>query len=463
MRNLFATSVVLAALAASGEASAQERREDWLDIEVGKSVVLETPQNATAIAVTDPTIADIIPLAAANKIQVQGRKVGSTDLVIQLGPGTTPIIYEISVVYDLTDLIRRVDQIVDEEPPRVYPLRERIVVEGPVADLDTLERVSLVASIYDEEFINLMTVQGDHQVQLDVTFAEVDRGALRELGVNLLWGDSNLAIGSTGPSNNAVHTAFNNGVDAIGSQINNQVGIPAVGRAASAATFDIAAFVDVIDLAGVLSVLDENRLSKTLAQPTSVVLSGQQAEFLAGGQIPIPSPSGTSNQIRIEYKDYGIKLVFVPTVLANDVIDMRVEMEVSEIDDATQTRITGISVPGFITRKAKSHLRVDDGMTFAMAGLISEETDFIRSAVPGLGSLPIVGALFRTVKHQRTEKEVMIFVTPRLVRPLSPGEVPTLPGESYSNNPTDLELFLLGIDHNIGSRTEPTGSVGLAR
>ncbi|MFT6163109.1 MAG: pilus assembly protein CpaC, partial [Myxococcota bacterium] len=320
MNRLLAAVAATATFTMASTASAQDQREDWLDIEVGKSVVLETPQNATAIAVTNPDVADIVPLAAANKIQVQGRMVGSTDLVIQLGPGTTPIIYEVSVVYDLTDLIRRIDQIVDGQAPRIYPLRERIVVEGSVSDLDTLERVALVASIYDENFINLMTVRGDHQVQLDVTFAEVDRTALRELGVNLLWGDGNLALGMTGPFNGQNSTAGNPGATGIGNQLGQTINNQLVGRAAGGATFDVTAFFGAIDLAGVLSVLDEQRLSKTVAHPTTVVLSGQQAEFLSGGEIPIPAPGGQAGQIQIEYKEYGIKLVFVPTVLANDVV-----------------------------------------------------------------------------------------------------------------------------------------------
>ncbi|MFT6231095.1 MAG: pilus assembly protein CpaC [Myxococcota bacterium] len=463
MNRLLAAVAATATFTMASTASAQDQREDWLDIEVGKSVVLETPQNATAIAVTNPDVADIVPLAAANKIQVQGRMVGSTDLVIQLGPGTTPIIYEVSVVYDLTDLIRRIDQIVDGQAPRIYPLRERIVVEGSVSDLDTLERVALVASIYDENFINLMTVRGDHQVQLDVTFAEVDRTALRELGVNLLWGDGNLALGMTGPFNGQNSTAGNPGATGIGNQLGQTINNQLVGRAAGGATFDVTAFFGAIDLAGVLSVLDEQRLSKTVAHPTTVVLSGQQAEFLSGGEIPIPAPGGQAGQIQIEYKEYGIKLVFVPTVLANDVVDMRVEIEVSDIDESTQTRITGIQVPGFITRKAKSHLRIDDGMTFAMAGLISEQTDWVRSEIPGLGRIPLIGSLFRTVSHQVTEQELMIFVTPRLVRPLSASEIPPHPGALENNNPTDLELFLLGSDRQLGSRGEPSGSIGLER
>src|SRR5689334_2665165 len=180
---LFRLATALAVLSAwSTEALAQEERADWLDIELGKSFVITTPRVPSAIAITDPEVAVAVTLGVANKIQVQGTSIGTTDLVVQFGPGVPPLVYEITVHRDLSDLVRRIDSIVEGEPPRVYPLGERIVVEGPVDDLDTLEQVALVSRIYDEEFVNLMSVRGDHQVQLEVMFAEVSRTASRELG-----------------------------------------------------------------------------------------------------------------------------------------------------------------------------------------------------------------------------------------------------------------------------------------
>jgi len=449
-------AVLLPLLLLFAPAAFAQQETDWLDIELGKSIVLETPRNVSAIAITDPAVADVVPLAAANKLQIQGKAVGSTDLVVQLGSGTAPIIYEITVHQDLSDLIRRVDSIVEGEPPRVYPLRERIVVEGAVADLETLEQISLVASIYDEKFINLMTVQGDHQVQLEVVFAEVSRTALRELGMNFLWGTDALGIGITGPQagpGSVLNPALN--------------GIINAGEVAGAAAgvFQVATYISQIDLAAIISIMADYKLSKILAQPTLVVLSGQQGEFLAGGEIPIPSPSGTAGGgIQIEYHEYGVKLVFVPTVLGGDVIDMRVQVEVSEIDFANGTRITGIEVPAFIARKTRSHLRVDNGMTFAMAGLLLDSTVYGRSEIPGLGRIPIIGTLFRYTRHVREETELLIMVTPRLVRPLGPGEIPAPPGTTEDNNPNDIELFLLGMDHKSGSRSaKPTAEVGLQR
>lgn len=442
-------------LTVAGDAHAAEPRSDWLDIEVGKSVVIETPRNVSAIAITDPNVADIATLGAANKIQIQGKSVGTTDLVIQLGPGVEPTRFDITVHQDLSDLIRRVGEIVEGEPPRIYPLKDRIVVEGAVNDLDTLEHVAQVARIYDPDFVNLLSVRGDHQVQLEVVFAEVSRTATRELGVNWFFQNDQAGVVYRSPNgtNNAtldVPTGAAGGGAGI-------LGAPATG------VFALSAFVPSIGVGAILGLLDDYKLSKFLARPTLTCLSGQQCEFLAGGEIPVPAPAG-AGQVSVAFKEYGVKLVFVPTVLAGNMIDLRVYVEISEPDYANGVTSTGTAVPGFISRKGKGHLRLDSGMTFAMAGMLDERTDYQRSQMPLLGDIPVVGTLFRYTKQVRTEREVMIFVTPRLIRPLGPGEVPAYPGTTEDNNPTDLELFLLGLDHQPGSRTaEPTGDVGLQR
>lgn len=457
MRSLPLITTAFAASALLAPAYAQEDRADWLDIELGKSVVLETPRLPTAIAVTDPKVANPVSLGLANKLQIQGLSIGTTDLVVQFADGVPPMIYEITVHRDMSDLVRRIDSIVEGEPPRVYPLEERIVVEGEVADLDTLEKVALVARLYDPEFVNLMTVRGDHQVQLEVMFAEVSRTGIREVGLNALWGDTNLAVNMLGPNLAGANSWMNPNVTGVNSGM-----VPPPG----AGGFSIGTWINQLDLAAVVQLLDDYKLGKILAQPTLLSLSGQQAEFLAGGEIPIPAPGGGGgdNSVRIQFKEYGIQLVFVPTVLANNVIDVQMTMEVSELDFGTGSRITGIEIPGLITRRGSTHLRIEDGMTFAVAGMLSDTISYQRTGIPGLGRLPIVGMLFRATRHLREETEVVIYVTPRLVRPLAPGEVPAAPGTTENNNPSDFELFVLGMDHRPGSRTAtPTGAVGLQR
>ena len=446
---------------ATTPAYAQEDRGSWLDIEVGKSVTVTTPKVPSAIAVTDAEVAITQTLGAANKIQVQGKSIGTTDLIVQFGPGVQPLIYEITVHRDLSDLIRRIDSIVEGEPPRVYPLGERIVVEGPVDDLDTLEQVALVSRIYDEEFVNLMHVRGDHQVQLEVLFAEVSRTGTRSLGLNVIYGDRAINAAMVGPvgGNNTFLNPQLADVTSV-APVSGAVGNPVLGG------FTIGGYVQAIDMAAVLGVLDDYRLGKILAQPTLVSLSGQQSEFLAGGEIPVPVPQGGGGAVNvtIQYKEYGVKLVFVPTVLAGDVIDVRMQLEISEPDYANGTSVLGVAVPGFITRKGANHLRMESGKTFAVAGLLSDNVNYTRIGVPGLGRLPLIGTLFRTVAHTREETEVVIYVTPRLVRPLAQGEVPGAPGTTENNNPSDFELFILGMAHRPNSRTaSPTGAVGLQR
>jgi len=436
-------------------ALAQEERIDWIDIELGKSVVLETSRIPVAVAVTNPAIVNPVALGVATQFQLQGTAIGTTDLVVKYPAGIEPEVYEVTVARDLSDLVRRIDSIVEGEPPRVYPLQERIVVEGPVADLDTLEQVALVARLYDPEFVNLMVVQGDHQVQLEVLFAEVSRTGIRELGLNILGNVNGYTASMLSPTNNPANFFQVSSLSAVTN--GGLLGAPGVGG------YTIGMASPSPQVAAIVQLLDDHKLGKILAQPTLVALSGQQAEFLAGGEIPIPAPS-QGGAITIEYKEFGIQLLFTPTVLANNVVDVNVLVEVSELDFSSATKITGIEVPGLLTRKAKSHLRIESGMTFAMAGMLSDTVTYNRTGIPGLGRIPIVGALFRSTKHVRNETEVVIYVTPRLVRPLAPGEVPAAPGTTENNNPSDIELFLLGLDHRPGSRTaDPTKTVGLQR
>jgi len=419
--------------------------------------------DASDVAATNPKVANFVALASGRKLQVQGIEVGSTDLIIQVRNSPTPLYYSVSVHRDLSDLVRHVDQIVDGEPPRIYPLNGRIVVEGVVSDLETLEAIANVARVYDEDFANLMSVRGDHQVQLEVVFAEVSRTGLRQLGMNAFFASSGFGMNMSSPA--SVSSVSSTGLPLADAArtTDRYMPISTALSAAGSSAFNLATFVNAANVIATLAILDEHRISKVLAQPTLVALSGQQAEFLAGGQIPYPLV-GANGQVTVQFQDYGVKLLFVPTVLASEVVDMRVQVEVSEPDYANATSLGGVPVPGVAVRKSQSHLRVDNGMTFAMAGLLTERTSYQRSQIPGLGQIPIIGTLFRYVRHTRDESELVIFVTPRLVRPLGPSDVPAAPGTTENNNPSDVEFFLLGMSAHSASRTaEPSGDVGLQR
>jgi pilus assembly protein CpaC len=455
MLKMLATLVVLfTALLAVPTSSAQaaDERSGWLEIELGKSLVVELPDVPRAISVTNPTVADIVQLGSPLRWQVQGKKIGTTDLIIQFSGDRPPMLHEVTVHRDLSDLIRRIDNLVESNPPRVYPLNDRIVLEGTVDDLDTLEQISMIAGIYDANFVNLLRVRGDHQVQLEVIFAEVSRTGLRQMGVNIL----------VNPSGTTSLAGITNGLAA-----DPPLGLPLtlLQYSPSAAAYSLFGgwFRGSFNIFGAINILDQYGLAKVIAQPTLVSLSGQQAEFLSGGEVPVPTPNAQGN-ITIKYREFGTRMLFVPTVLADDVIDVQINLEMSALDDALAARLNGLPVPGLTSRKVVSHVRLKSGMTFAIAGLLTERIAMTRDEVPGLGRIPVLGALFRSISHEREETELMVYVTPRLVRPMAPGEVPPILGTTENNNPVDVALFLLGATRRAKSRTAtPTGDVGLQR
>lgn len=445
---------------AIGAAQAEEPTVPaFIDVPVGESVIRKENRPISRVLISNPAVAEL-KLLEEGQVQVLGLAVGSTDLWMWYRDDPShPRVFQVRVQNDLSDLTRRVNAAVTGVAPRVYAVKDRVVVEGELTDIESAERVANITRIFDKDFVNLMTVKGDSQVQLHVTFAEVSRTGLRELGLNILGQTSKDQFAISGPGSTGAASGQTGSATAYPNINGNTVTSPAAG------VFNLIGLITTgpIDITAILSVLEEYDLARTLAQPTLVSLSGQQAEFLAGGEVPIPIGE-TNGRISVDFKEYGVKLVFVPTVLSGSVIDMRTYVEVSELDEANSLKLTGIEIPAFVTRKADSHLRLSDGMTFAMAGMLKERTRAYRSQIPILGDIPILGSLFRYVKHGREETEIVIFVTPELVRPMVPGEVPALPGSTENYNPNDFDLFLMGSIVAPGSRTaEPTGAVGMQR
>ncbi len=446
--------IALFVLVATPAGAQQAKQRQWIDVEVGKTVVRQSHAPLERILLSDPTVADV-KLLEKGQFSLRGLKVGTTDLWLWYkGAPDSPEVFEVTVHRDLSELDRRIRAITDA-PVKTYSLDGRLVVEGDVPDVETAERIAAVARLYDEEFVNMLRVPGDHQVQLEVVFAEVDRRAIRELGLNFLVNTEPFGGSVLGPN-----TAETGGAVYVPSGLGNLLNGGIVASPTSG-TFTVLGLVDtaVADIAAVLAVLQQHDLSRILAQPTLVALTGQQAEFLAGGEVPIPVAQ-FGDRISVEYKEYGVKVVFVPTVLGDQVIDLRVYVEVSEPDSTNSIRVTGLELPGFLTRKSESHLRVASGKTFAMAGLLNDRIRATRASIPLLGDIPVLGALFSYVRHERIESELMIFVTPRLVRPLDPEDVPPPPGWGTNYDPTDFELFLLGRDHRRVSG-DPAGPVGM--
>ena len=280
--------------------------------------------------------------------------------------------------------------------------------------------------------INLLTVPGSQQVMLNVRIAELNRTAMRRIGADIV---SNFGSGGVFNTRMSGASAMGDATSAASTlfRLNPSGGTTAVAIVPGGG-FDLA-----------LTALRQNSVVSILAEPNLIAYSGQQASFLAGGEFPVPIPQNTGagvSNVGLQYKEYGVKLNFTPVVLTEETIRLRVSPEASTLDTSTGTAIGGTAVPGINTRRVDTTVELGQGQTLVLAGLLSVSLDAQTSRIPGLGDLPYLGPLFSNTSHQRVEKELLVLVTPYLVRPLNPEQLPTLPGCEIQE-PNDLEFFFL--------------------
>lgn len=287
----------------------------------------------------------------------------------------------------------------------------------------------------EAQVINLLRVPGPQQVMLKVKIAELNRTALRGIGTDLMFSRSGTILGTE------LHAAHDlqDAKTSIVADANSLLATITAGASNQTTAFGV---FESMGLEVFLYALRRNDLLKILAEPNLVALNGQQASFLAGGQIPIPEPSGLGT-VSVVYKDYGVKLNFTPFVQQNGVIRLVVSPEVSNRDDAAGIQIAPDlpAIPAISVRKAETTVELRDGQTLMLAGLLEVQATGHTSQIPGLANLPILGSLFKSASHQIEEKELVVMVTPHIVEGTSPDGLPPLPGDQL-DEPTDLELFL---------------------
>jgi pilus assembly protein CpaC len=301
------------------------------------------------------------------------------------------------------------------------------------------------------KIVNLIEVGGNHQVMLKVVIAEMSRTLGREFGTNF---SAMISSGS--------------GKIGIDSLIGDLTTVDGAGLARGLTDLfgSFAGFGALELLEVAMDFLDEQGLSKILAEPTLVARSGESASFLVGGEIPIPiAQGGAFGSITVEFKDFGVGLSFTPTVLGPDRIHLVVNPEVSRVDFTFGTQVGGTLVPGFTSRRASTSVELADGQSFMIAGLLNEELREVAANYPILGDLPILGSLFRSTQFQKEETELVIIVTPTLVKPLGPGPHP-LPTDHFVE-PSALEFYLWGAlegmppeDREMGGQFEAEGMIG---
>jgi pilus assembly protein CpaC len=412
-----------------------------ITVPVNQGVLVDFSVPLREVRIANPAIAEAA-VTSPKQILVSGRAFGSTQLIVWTA-GDEQRVFTVAVDLELERLAASVRQAVPRAQVRATALLDSVVLTGTVPDAESAERVLQIAKVYSPQVINHVRVAGVQQVLLRCTVAEVNRRAIRQLGFNGwiagdnvpdMFGLSNLDginptnIGAAADANVTTQIPFLTGRD----------GIPVTGGSTISFGFPR------VQMQVFVHALRENGLLRVLAEPNLVTVNGQQAEFLAGGEYPIPVPQGgPSNAITIDYKRFGVFLKFTPAVLSENLIRLTVYPEVSEPDYASAVTVSGYVVPGLALRRVQTVVELGSGQTFAIGGLLSERTRAVSRKVPALGDVPVLGALFSSVDYQKNETELVVLVTPELVAPISPDQVAYVPGDDRKD-PNDVELFLLG-------------------
>ncbi|MBV8780261.1 MAG: pilus assembly protein N-terminal domain-containing protein [Phycisphaerae bacterium] len=431
----------------SGLVSNGVDHEGRVTIAMNKSAVISTRFPYKRISVGQPEIADVNPIGAGSLL-VTGKKAGTTQIILWDDQEHSQVI-DVDIIFDLRALQDQLKTMFPDSAIEVKSLNGAIALRGRVPNAQTAEQVVAVATPFSQKILNFMEVGGGQQVQLQVRIAEVSRTASSELGVNLGYTDG---VGFGGSNIGGVNPFGVGGGALVGNSLTE--GSPSSG--ATTLFGSLKAGGTVVDV--FVDALRQNNLLRILAEPNLIAISGQAASFLAGGEYPIPVPQGSSGGVTttIEYRDYGVRLNFVPLVLGDGRIRLKVSPEVSELDYAHSVNLNGYTVPGLTTRKVETCVELTEGQTFAIAGLLNNMQTSQKSVTPLLGDLPVLGALFRSVRYERQETELVVLVTPRIVSGMNPDQVPSVPGEHW-HDPSDAELFLnRDIGGDVSAATQPS-------
>jgi pilus assembly protein CpaC len=407
-------------------------------VPVNKSVLVDFNVPVREVRLAKPEFAEVNAVSP-KQIMVTGKSFGTTQMIVWVD-GDQRRVFDLAVDLELERLLASIRTAVPRADVKAHALLDAVVLTGRVPDAVSAERIMEIASVFSPRVINQMDVAGTQQVLLRCTVAEVDRSAVRQLGFNgWIAGDDfrdmffvNNLDGINPANIGAPRQAL---VTADVPFVTGQDGIPITGATTLSFGFPR------MQMQVFVQALRENGLLRVLAEPNLVAVNGQDASFLAGGEVPIPIT--TDERIKIEYKEFGVRLNFTPVVLTEGQIRLKVAPEVSEPDFSNSVTFGGVSIPGFATRRVETVVEIGSGETFAIGGLLSERVRAVSRSVPGLGDVPVLGALFRSSDFQTDESELVVLVTPELVEPVSPNQITYVPGANYVA-PNDFELFLFG-------------------
>jgi len=443
MASDYRTAAPVAAVATDGQMNAR-----FLALGIGKSVVIDLPRDIKDVLVADPKIANAV-VRSAQRAYIIGAAVGQTNIVFFDSAGQQIAAYDIAVKRDLNGVRAALKQTMPGSDIQIEGVGDGVMLTGSVSSpVEAQQAGDLAARLAGgaDKVVNSIVVRGRDQVMLKVTVAEVARSIVKQMGIDL---SASMNYGNTA-------VTFNN------SNPFTANGAPLVGGNALTTSFgstpSVKATIRAMESAGVV---------RTLAEPNLTAISGESATFIAGGEFPIPTgvtcqttASGAVGQCApsISFKKFGISLNFTPVVLTEGRISLRVMTEVSEVSNDNSINISGLTVPSIKTRRAETTLEIPSGGSMAMAGLIQDQTKQAINGLPGLAQLPVLGALFRSRDYVNNQTELMVIVTPYIVRAVAQKDL-SRPDDGFAAT-SDPQADLIG---NINRIYGVPGRVGPAQ
>ena len=406
VRLLLAASLTVGcgAVLSVSETSAQLVQPNVLVIPRGSSQLLALPFNVARVSIGDPEVADPVVLSP-RELLVNARGLGTTTLIVW-NAQDVPTTYAIEVTVDAAALQRQIETLFPGQNIVITASGALVIASGSVDDAGVATRALQIIAGTGATVVNNLQVPAPQQILLNVRFAEVSRRAVERLGADFAVANSSVALNPLAPLSGDV-----GGASSI-----------------SDGLVELFLFEDDIQVTAVVDALSRDASFRSLAEPNLLALEGQQASFLAGGEFPYPVPQqagGGSQTITVQFKEFGVRLNFIPTVTIAGNIRLTMEPEVSSLDFANGIQFSGFNVPALLTRRAQTAVELRDGQTLAIAGLLDNREQITVSKIPFLGDIPFLGLLFRRREVDQNRTELLVLVTPRIVQPLN--TAPPLP------------------------------------
>jgi pilus assembly protein CpaC len=391
-----------------------------LRVMVGKSLLINTSERLKRVSVTDPGVADI-SVVTPTQVLVHGRSAGEVSLLIwdELERSRS---FDLRVDVDVTAAAEEEKSVFPDEQIIVTPSRSAIVLSGHVSDESVAQRAGKIAEAYSKNVVNVLTFgpKGAQEVLLEVKFAEVDRTALTQLGVNIFAPGlgNTIAVSQTGQFGAVTVTRNGTATTTTGS---TSTTTPVVTPPTVNVTDFLNLFIARTDLniGAAIKALQARNLLQILAEPNLIAVNGKEASFLAGGEFPFPivQPGQGFTAVTIQFKEFGVKLKFTPVIMPSGAIHLKVVPEVSTLDFTNALQISGFLIPALSTRRADTEFELQDGQSFVIAGLMDNRVTSLVNKIPGLGDIPVLGYLFKSKSFQKSKAELMVLCTVRKIAP----------------------------------------------